>query len=38
MFKKYYFTAYDFTYLLAKFMVHGLAVMFIAAACVIGKR
>jgi hypothetical protein len=38
MFRKYYYTAQDFTYLLAKFMLHGISVLFVAAVCVLDQR
>lgn len=38
MFRKYYFTAHDFTVLLSNFMLNGLAVLFVAAICVLGKK
>ncbi len=38
MFKKYYHTAQDFTYFISKFMLHGLVVLFIAAACILEKK
>jgi hypothetical protein len=38
MFKKYYCTAQDFTYFLAKFMQFGISVLFVAGACVLGNK
>lgn len=38
LFKKYYFTAHDFTLLVSSFMIHGLSALFVAAICVLGKK
>lgn len=37
MFHKYFFTAQDFTIMMAKFMLHGIATLFIAAVSILGK-
>ncbi len=38
MFSKYYFTAHDFTAFMAKFMIYGLAAIFLAAVCVLDGK
>ena len=38
LFRKYYFTAHDFTLLLSNFMLHGLVVLFVAATCVLANK
>lgn len=38
LFRKYYFTTHDFTAIVTAFMLHGLAVLFVAASCVLGGR
>lgn len=38
MFRKYLYTAQDFTFMLGKFMLHGLSVLFVTAVSILKKR